>query len=366
MSFLPSIAILALLIIVHELGHFAAARWQGIHVNRFSIGFGPVLWRYQGSQTEYALRLFPLGGYVGFPDDDPDSSIPADDPNLMGNRPIRDRAIVVSAGVIANLLLAYGALLIMVVTVGVGTVDQPGVKILSLISPDAPAARAGLQAGDVVRSANGEVFTRDLEVLDRFQRLVASHGGAPLVLEVERPAAATSQILTLTVIPEGEAGKGKIGVRLDYNGRPYRQPLRQPIAVLEQTNRAFQRLLLTTLQGFRQLVTNFAATAQQVAGPVAIVAMGSELARSDAASLFDFTAIISINLAILNILPLPALDGGQLLFLAIEALRGGKPLPSAWQEQVMQSGLVLLLGLGVVLICRDSFNLWQTNFHSIQ
>ena len=114
-----------------------------------------------------------------------------------------------------------------------------------------------------------------------------------------------------------------------------------------------------TVQGLKRLVTNFEETASQVSGPIAIVAMGSELAKSDASSLFDFTAIISINLAIINILPLPALDGGQLAFLIIEALRGGKPLPSALQENVMQGGLFLLLGLGVFMIFRDSFNLIQ-------
>jgi RIP metalloprotease RseP len=114
-----------------------------------------------------------------------------------------------------------------------------------------------------------------------------------------------------------------------------------------------------TVQGLKQLVTNFQETAAQVAGPIAIVAMGSELVKSDASSLFDYTAIISINLAIINILPLPALDGGQLIFLILEALRGGKPLPSALQENVMQGGLFLLLGLGIFMIFRDSFNLIQ-------
>ncbi|MDX2216564.1 MAG: RIP metalloprotease RseP, partial [Oculatellaceae cyanobacterium bins.114] len=104
---LATIAALAILIVVHEMGHFFAARLQGIHVNRFSIGFGPVLWKYQGPQTEYALRAIPLGGFVGFPDDDPDSEIPPNDPDLLKNRPILDRAIVISAGVIANLVFAY-------------------------------------------------------------------------------------------------------------------------------------------------------------------------------------------------------------------------------------------------------------------
>ena len=107
MSVLAVVALLAVLIFVHELGHFLAARLQGIYANRFSIGFGPILWKYQGSQTEYALRALPLGGFVGFPDDDPDSKIPPNDPNLLRNRPVLDRAIVIRAGLIANLLFAY-------------------------------------------------------------------------------------------------------------------------------------------------------------------------------------------------------------------------------------------------------------------
>jgi len=117
MGVLAAISVLALLIVVHELGHFLAARFQGIHVNRFSIGFGPILWKYQGPQTEYALRGIPLGGFVGFPDDDPESTFQPDDPDLLRNRPILDRAIVISAGVIANLIFAY---LVLVTQVEIG------------------------------------------------------------------------------------------------------------------------------------------------------------------------------------------------------------------------------------------------------
>ncbi|MGB3199353.1 MAG: site-2 protease family protein, partial [Nodosilinea sp.] len=119
----------------------------------------------------------------------------------------------------------------------------------------------------------------------------------------------------------------------------------------------FQDTLVRTVRGFVMLITNFGEMASQVAGPVKIVEQGAGLAKSSAAMLFPFTAIISINLAIINILPLPALDGGQLAFLAIEALRGGKPLPDRIQENVMQTGLVLLLGLGVFLIVRDTTQL---------
>ena len=355
MSALPAIAVLAILILVHELGHFLAARLQGIYVNRFSIGFGPVLWKYQGKQTEYALRAIPLGGYVGFPDDDEESNIPANDPNLMKNRPIVDRAIVISAGVIANFVFAYLVLLVMTLSVGIGTVDQPGVRIAKILEPNAPAAVAGLQTGDVILSANGIKFDTSLTTLDRFQTLIANNANKSVDLVVDR----RGQSIQLPILPQDEAGKGKIGVRLDFTGQPHRRAVHNIGEAFYSATQSFERLVVMTVQGLKQLATNFQNTASQLSGPVAIVAMGSELVKSDAAALFDFTAIISINLAIINILPLPALDGGQLVFLAIEALRGGKPLPEELQNNVMQGGLVLLLGLGVVMIFKDSFNLLQ-------
>ncbi|MFN5400461.1 MAG: RIP metalloprotease RseP [Pseudanabaena sp.] len=355
MSALPAIAVLAILILVHELGHFMAARVQGIHVNRFSIGFGPVLWKYQGKQTEYALRAIPLGGYVGFPDDDEESNIPADDPNLMKNRPIMDRAIVISAGVIANFVFAYLVLLVMTLSVGIGTVDQPGVRITKILDLNAPAAVSGLQAGDIVLSANGTKFVTSLTTLDRFQSLISKNANQSVDLQVMRDG----KLLQVPILPDGESGKGRIGVRLDFTGKPHRRSVHSIGEAFDNATQSFERLVVMTVQGLKQLATNFQNTASQLSGPVAIVAMGSELVKSDAAALFDFTAIISINLAIINILPLPALDGGQLVFLLIEALRGGKPLPEELQNNVMQGGLVILLGLGVVMIFKDSFNLLQ-------
>lgn len=355
MSVLLAISVLALLVIVHELGHFMAARLQGIHVNRFSIGFGPILWKYQGKQTEYALRAIPLGGYVGFPDDDEESEIPKNDPNLLGNRPIADRAIVISAGVVANFVFAYLVLLVMTISVGVGTVDMPGVRISSILNADSPAAIAGLKSGDIVQSANGKPFGTSLTTLEEFQSLIAKNANQPINLTLKRD----SESLNLTVIPNGEIGHGRIGIKLDFTGTPFRRPIHNIGEAVTSAAKSFERLTVMTVQGLKRLVTNFEETASQISGPIAIVAMGSELAKSDASSLFDFTAIISINLAIINILPLPALDGGQLVFLVIEALRGGKALPAALQENVMQGGLFLLLGLGVFMIFRDSFNLIQ-------
>ena len=111
MGVLTALAILAGLIVVHEAGHFFAATWQGIRVSGFSVGFGPVLLEKQRRGVQFALRAIPLGGFVSFPDDDEDSAIPSDDPDLLSNRPLHQRAIVIAAGVIANLLLAWAVLL---------------------------------------------------------------------------------------------------------------------------------------------------------------------------------------------------------------------------------------------------------------
>lgn len=354
MSVLAAIAVLAVLIVVHELGHFMAARLQGIHVNRFSIGFGPILWKYQGPETEYAVRGFPLGGFVGFPDDDPDSDIPLDDPNLLRNRPILDRAIVISAGVIANLIFAYFLLVGQVATVGVQDFNyQPGVLVAQVMSEDSAAARAGLQSEDLILAAGTEELGASRQAVRSLMKAIQTHPNQPIALQIQRD----TQTMTLNITPDrGEDGKGIIGVQLAPNGKVVRRRADSILQAFSTGVVEFQRIAVLTAQGFGQLISNFRETADQVSGPVAIVAIGADIAKSDAANLFQFAALISINLAIINILPLPALDGGQLAFLLIEGVRG-KPLPTHIQDGVMQTGLMLLLGLGIFLIIRDTVKL---------
>lgn len=353
MSVLAAIAVLAVLILVHELGHFIAARSQGILVNRFSLGFGPVLWKYQGSQTEYAVRAFPLGGFVGFPDDDPDSDIPPNDPNLLRNRPIVDRAIVISAGVIANLIFAYFLLVTQVSIIGVGEASQAGVLIQQL-APEVSsvATAAGIKPGDVILAANEQEFGTALREVEAFRDIIKNSPGESVQLEIARG----DQRLTLNIVPEDKPTGGTIGIGLAPNGQVIRRPVRNLGQALNIGANEFQRLVVMTFQGFGQLITNFGETASQVAGPIKIVQIGSSIAQNDTASLLFFGALISINLAIINILPLPALDGGQLAFLLIEGVRG-KPLPNRIQEGVMQTGLVLLLGLGIFLIVKETSQL---------
>lgn len=354
MSVLAAIAVLGVLIFVHELGHFMAARLQGIHVNRFSIGFGPILWKYQGPSTEYALRGFPLGGFVGFPDDDPDSDIPPEDPNLLRNRPILDRAIVISAGVIANLIFAYVLLVGQVATVGVQEFNyEPGVLVAQVMSEDTAAYRAGMKSEDVILAASGEALGDSRQAVKRLMKVIQSHPNKQIELLVERDG----EEISLDITPQrAQDGKGIIGVQLAPNGNVIRDRADSIPDAFTSAGSEFQRIALLTAQGFGQLIRNFSETADKVSGPVAIVAIGADIAKSDAANLFQFAALISINLAIINILPLPALDGGQLAFLLIEGVRG-KPLPTHIQDGVMQTGLMLLLGLGIFLIIRDTAQL---------
>lgn len=355
MSVLAAISVLAVLIVVHELGHFIAARSQGIHVNRFSLGFGPVLWKYQGPETEYAIRAIPLGGFVGFPDDDPDSKIPANDPNLLRNRPIIDRAIVISAGVIANLIFAYFLLVAQGATVGFQQFNfQPGVMVSEVATQQSSvAAKAGIKSDDVILAVDGKQLGASEEVLPYLRRVIQEHPNQPLPLTIQRG----NQTVSLTVTPEaGQDGNGRIGVLLGPNGNVVRRRPDNLLAAFSLGASEFQRIAVLTGQGFLQLISNFSQTANQVAGPVKIVEIGASIAKSNAGNLFQFAALISINLALINILPLPALDGGQLAFLFVEGLRG-KPLPTHIQDGIMQTGLMVLLGLGIFLIVRDTANL---------
>ena len=362
MFVIASIGILALLIVVHEAGHFMAARLQGIHANRFSIGFGPVVWSYQGKETEYALRALPLGGFVGFPDDDPDCPYPLDDPDLLRNRPVLDRAIVMSAGVLANLVFAYIVLLVMVVSIGIPTPTQfnPGIFIPN-VSPNSPAQVAGFESGDVILQANDADFRQvgdretSEDAIGDFQAIVRANPDKPLVVTIQREGESNQRLTVTPTIPEG-AKNPVIGVSLSPNQDISFQTPKGLTDIIAASNTAYQRIVMLNIQGFQQLLGNFQNTAGQISGPVGIVKIGADLARDNTPSLFNFAALISINLAIINILPLPALDGGHLIFLILEAFRG-KRLPKNVEDGVMQAGLVLLLGLGLVLILKDTLSI---------
>ena len=377
-SSLEAVAVLASIIFVHECGHFFAARSQNIHVSKFSVGFGPNLLSYQGPEVEYSLRAIPLGGFVAFPDDDPDCPYPEDDPDLLRNRPTLDRALVVSAGVAANVAFALAILFAQVTTVGL--VEQsyaPGVKVASLLGTSA-AREYGVRQGDVIVTVNGEALLPDKSAVARVVDAVRKSGSDPVRFEVNRrengataapgvkvDSIDSSQVkvesLSIVVTPNvGPSGEGRIGAQLEANAEVSKRVARDPAEAACLAIGEFYRLTALVSESLFSLVSDFDKAKENVSGPIAIVGVGAEVMRtSDLTGLCQFASVININLAVVNILPLPALDGGFLLLIAIEALRGGKKLPTEVEQSITASGVLLLLGSGMFLILRDTLNLFN-------
>ena len=349
---------LASIIFVHECGHFFAARSQNIHVSKFSVGFGPSLLSYKGPEVEYSLRLIPLGGFVAFPDDDLDCPYPEDDPDLLRNRPAADRALVVSAGVAANVAFALAILLTQVNTVGFAEQRYTGgVRVSQLLSTSA-ARDCGVEAGDVIVAVDGDALEASgrsvNEVVDRVR---ANSAGAPMRFDVERRGEARTIEVKPSLSPGGE---GRIGVQLEANAEVVKRVAKDPAEGVALAAREFARLTSLVAKSLFSLVSDFDAAKQNVSGPIAIVGVGAEVMRtSDLTGLYQFASVININLAVVNILPLPALDGGFLLLIALEAMRGGKKLPTEVEQSITASGVLLLLGSGMFLILRDTLNMFN-------
>jgi len=351
MNVLLSITVLGLLIFFHEAGHFLAAILQKIKVSGFSIGFGPALLQKKINGITYSIRSLPLGGYVSFPDDDQDNSLQPDDPDLLKNRPIYQRSIVISAGVIANLLLAWIVLFGQATFIGIPNQADPGVVIMG-IQQNEPAFKAGLTAGDQIISVNGKTLGKGKDGIMDLVTIIQRSSGKELLFE--RVNEDEKDIISIT--PADNEGNGRIGAQLQQNLPNELSKANNFIEIITTSNSQFSELLSRTVLGYKSLITNFSSTAQQLSGPVKIVEIGAQLSQQGGSGLILFSALVSINLAVLNSLPLPLLDGGQLALLLIESIRG-KPVPEKFQLAFMQSGFILLVGLSVVLIIRDTTQL---------
>ena len=350
MNVLTSITVLGFLIFFHEMGHFLAAILQGIYVDGFSIGFGPSIIKKKYGAITYSFRAFPLGGFVSFPDEEHNNIDPSD-PNLLRNRPIFQRVIVISAGVFANLLLAYAILIINVGTIGIPYDPEPGILVLAT-QPEKSASQAGLEPGDKILKVEEQTLGIGDEAVSSLVKEIQSSSEKPISIEIERKGTYKA----LTLIPKNIDGRGTIGAQLQPNIRKETKKTNSLYELLSYTNNEFSTLLIKTIQGYKGLITNFSSTAQQLSGPVKIVEIGAQLSEQGGTGILLFAALISINLAVLNSLPLPLLDGGQLVFTLIEGLRG-KPVPIRVQMAVTQSSFILLVGLSVLLIIRDTSQL---------
>ncbi|CAD7700493.1 unnamed protein product [Ostreobium quekettii] len=347
-----AVAIIAMIVAVHEGGHFLAARSQNIHVSKFSIGFGPALLKYQGEEVEYSLRAIPLGGFVSFPDNDAENPYPLDDPDLLRNRTIPERALVISAGVIANFMFAFGILLAQVTTVGVADrVYQPGVRVPA-VTHNSVAETSGLKANDTIISVDGVPVVAGASSVSNVVDAINSSPDQKLTLLVNRGG----KTLPITVIPEKDFdGKGRIGLQLVSNATVVRTKANDLFQAVVLASNEFSRMCGDITRALQNFAGNFKVG--ELSGPLGAVAVGAEVAQADSSQLFQFAAVININLAIVNMLPMPALDGGFLALLAVEAARGGRKLPQGVENGVMASGWLVLMTLGVVLLVKDTFSL---------
>ncbi len=351
MNVLVSLTVLGLLILFHEAGHFLAATTQGIHVSGFSIGFGPALIKKELKGVTFAVRALPLGGFVSFPDDEKKNNIPKDDPNLLQNRPIYQRAIVISAGVLANLFLAWLVLFGQAAFIGIPNTADPGVIIMSVQTGEV-AANAGLAPGDQILKIDGISIGEGKEAV---QSLVSKIQASPgKTIEIERLRENSSKIIDIT--PIEYKGNGRIGAQLQQNISSNVHHSAKFKEQLKYADSQFTELFNRTIEGYKGLFTNFGATAKQLSGPVKIVEIGAQLSQQGGSGIILFTALISINLAVLNSLPFPLLDGGQLLLLLLEGIRG-RPIPERIQLAFIQSGFLLIVGLSIILIIRDTSQL---------
>ena len=349
-SVIQALSVLASIIFVHESGHFLAARTQGIHVNKFAVGFGPNVLSYQGEEVEYSLKAIPLGGFVAFPDDDVDCPYLPDDPDLLRNRPVKDRAIVVSAGIVANCVFAFAILLAQVNTIGLTYAKYaPGVIVKGFVSPSA-AESAGFKRGDIILHIDGEDLEADAKTVNQVVNKIKASANKKLDVVVSRKG----EMVKLNLIPDEtpKTLEGRVGTRLEANSVLYKKMAKGPVDSIKLASKEFGRLFTLVGKSLTGLVTNFSQSKDQVSGPLAIVAVGAEVVRKDISGLFQFGAVININLAIVNLLPLPALDGGFLFLLIIEAIRG-KKMQKETEQSITGAGVLFLLISGGVLITRD-------------
>lgn len=343
---LPFMAILTTIVFFHELGHYLAARYNGVKVDVFSIGFGPELFGYTArSGTRWKFSLLPLGGYVKMSSDMNAASQPdmqkasqmseEEKSGSLFHKTVWQRIQISAAGPIANYIFAIVVLSILYATSGQG-VPVKDAKIGYIVS-DSPAEQAGLKTGDEIIRINGH----EIKTFDEMRQIVMAHPGQKLNLLALRG----DRQLPLILMPKSqemvnEAGKkitvGTLGVGV---GMTYvrRSVLSAWVYAVEDTF----NVTWSTLKGIGQMVDRSRST-EDLRGPLGIAQMTGKIATTNISTFMWFMAFLSINLGLINFMPIPMLDGGHLLFYFIEAARG-KPLSEKAQEYGFRFGFALVL-----------------------
>lgn len=344
------ILVLGILVLIHEWGHFIVARYAGLTVEEFGFGFPPRIFKWKSGETVYSFNLLPLGGFVKILGENGDES-ETNNPKSFSSKPIGIRGLVTVAGVIMNFFLG-AVLLIVGFYIGLPQVlnkenyslaKNIQIQIVS-IGHDSPAEKAGLRLGDAIKNFS------DISDLQIF---INKNKGKEISFEINRGKEVVDIRLTPRINPP--ESEGAIGVALVKTGivsYPWYQ------AILLGVKSTFIAVW-EIVKGFSGLIKNLLVAGEipkEVSGPVGIAVLTKQAANFGFVYLLQLVALISLNLAVLNLIPFPALDGGRLLFLGIEKIRGSKVNPKV-ENAIHGIGLALLLLLAVLITYRDILKL---------
>lgn len=347
---LATIIVLGVLIFIHEFGHFLVAKFCGVRVEAFSLGFPPKLLHKQVGETDYRLSIIPLGGYVKLLGENPNEEVPPElEHRSFMHHSLWHRFFIVLAGPGFNFFFAILALFLVFTFVGIPylTTEIGGVK------PDSPAARAGLQKGDRVMAVAGQPVRRWEELSPK----IKESGERPLALTVKRG----EEVLQVTVLPQRMEvsdvfGEKVYSVLIGINASEELAVDRvDPLQALTEGTVYTLRISWLTLQSIYKLLAR-EIPMKTLGGPIFIAQIAGRQAEQGVSYLIQFMAILSVNLAMLNLLPIPILDGGHLFFIIWEAARG-KPVPSKHREMAQALGLMLILALMALVFYQDILRL---------
>lgn len=341
---LITIIALSVLIIIHEGGHYLAARAFGMRVLRYSIGFGPTLFRYQpkDSPTVFQVAVIPFLAYVQIAGMNPNEEADPDDPELFPNKSLFARVTTIAAGPIANYLTASAIVFSLGVTDALPPMQPAEPMQVGHVVEDSPAARAGLREGDVIAMANGQEIKNVSELIDA----TAPRAGEPTVYVIEREGKALPPI---SITPEDHGGRGQIGVGAKLI------PLYQDLGVWESAKLSVvlpYQMTMAQLTGLAEMVER--RSTEGIGGPVMMGKMVAEAAAAGVPAFLWILMFISVALGMFNLLPFPALDGGRLIFLGYEAITRRRA-NERFEMAVHAFGIVFLLGVMILVTYRDIF-----------
>ena len=335
---------LGVLIIIHEFGHFLVAKLSGVGVLTFSVGFGPKLWVKKIGETEYALSAFPLGGYVKMVGEDPDEEVHAADiQRSFAHKGLLKRIAIVAAGPGFNLLLAVLLMMVAFTFYGVPVLSNQ----IGGVEPGSPAAQAGLQKGDRVVAVNDEPINQ----WEELSRKIKESQGRTLNLRIRRD----DREMNVAVQPVKKEGKNIFGEKkedwmIGIGSYVYVEKGNPGLALGKAFSQTGEYSVLTLLALYKMLKGD--VSPKNLGGPIMIAQMAGQQAQEGLGSFIFFIAILSINLGVLNLLPIPVLDGGHLLFFLLEAIIG-RPIEVKYREMAQQVGIFFLILLMIYAFYND-------------